>query len=472
MPTFEKLTLREKLCFGCGDFASVLYWQTFMVFLPIFYTDVFGISAAAAGGVILFSRLLDGVIDPVVGMIADRTETRWGKFRPYLLWFCVPLAIAGALAFSTPNLSPGGKLVWAYATFIVLMLLYTAINIPYSAMLGVLTDDSVDRTSLSSFQFVGAYVAGTIVSATLLPMASALGHGDAGRGWQLSFIIYGVAATIFFLITFGGTRERIHPAKQQRTSVRRDLLDLISNGPWVILLLVMFTTVLCAVTRSSMTVHYFKYYVGRQTLALPFGGGTTSYDFEAIVSAFGFAGSVASVIGVLMLAWFVRLVGKKPAFIILSLASAASTAAFYVLKPDQLLAMFALQVVGSATGGPISALIWAMFADTADYSDWLNGRRATGLVFSATSMGLKIGYAIGTAAALGLLSMIGYHANAAQTPAVLQGLVLLVSLIPAVLGLVSIVLVVFYPLNSTKMAEIADALNARRASAGAASVAS
>jgi GPH family glycoside/pentoside/hexuronide:cation symporter len=468
MPAPDKLTLREKLCYGCGSFASVLYWQTFMFFLPIFYTDVFGISAAAAGAVMLFSRLLDGAVDPMVGMIADRTETRWGKFRPYLLWICVPLAIAGVLTFTTPDFSPDGKLVWAYATFITLMLLYTAINIPYTAMLGVLTADSVDRTSLSSIQFIYAYAAATVIFATLLPMSSTLGHGNAARGWQLSFIIYGIAAVIFFLIAFSGTRERIHPPKEQKTSVRGDLRDLITNGPWAILLLATLTTVLCSTTRSSMIVHYFKYYVGRQTLALPLIGGARTYDFEAIVSAFTFTGAVASIIGVLLLAWFVKLAGKKPALIILFFVSAASTAAFYVLKPDQLSAMFVLQVVGSCTGGPVSALLWAMFADTADYSEWRNGRRATGLVFSATSMGMKIGLAVGAASALWLLARIGYQANVAQTPQVRHALVLLVSLIPAVLGLVSIVLIVFYPLNTTKMEEIESALKARRAGTGAA----
>jgi GPH family glycoside/pentoside/hexuronide:cation symporter len=467
-PIPDKITLREKLCYGCGDFASVLYWQTFTVFLPIFYTDVFGISAAGAGAVILFSRLLDGAVDPVMGMVADRTKTRWGKFRPYLLWICVPFAIVGVLTFTTPNLDGTGKLIWAFVTYNVLLMLYTAINIPYSALLGVLTSDSVERTSFSSIKFIGAYAAGTIVSATLLPMTGALGHGNAAHGWQRSFIVYGTVAVIFFLITFWGTRERIQPPKEQKTSVRRDLTDLFTNGPWIILLFTTFTTVLCTTIRGSMIVHYFKYYVGQQTLALPFTSGARTYGFEFIVSAFTVTGSVSSIIGVLLLAWFVKLVGKKPAFIILFSVSVVSTALLYFLRPDQLPAMFVLQVAGASTGGPVAALVWAMFADTADYGEWKHGRRATGLVFSATSLGMKIGFAIGAAAALWLLSIIGYQANVAQTPEVRHGLVLLVSLIPAVIGVVAITLATFYPLNETRTKEIGIALKGRRATEGAA----
>lgn len=455
----------EKLSYGFGDFASVLYWQTFMVFLPIFYTDVFGITAAAAGGVILFSRMLDGAIDPVVGMIADRTETRWGKFRPYLLWGCVPLAVMGVLTFTTPNISPHGKLVWAYGTFATLMLLYTAINIPYTAMLGVLSTDSVERTSLSSIKFICAYAASMLVSATLLPMSVALGHGNAALGWQLSFVAVGITAVIFFLLAFAGTRERIHPLKEQKTSVGRDLLDLATNVPWIILLLATFASVLSGATRGSATVHYFKYYVGQQAFTMPFFGGARTFHYEVIVSAFTLSTSLASIVGVLLLASIVKFMGKKPAFIMLFSTSICCTASFFFLKADQPLAMFALNIVGAMAGGSLSPLLWAMYADTADYSEWKKGRRATGLVFSATSMGVKVGWAVGAAVALWLLSSIGYTPNVAQTPEVRHGLVLLMSMIPAGFGAVSIVLMLFYPLNEARMMKIERALKDRRTAA-------
>jgi GPH family glycoside/pentoside/hexuronide:cation symporter len=452
---------RERICFGFGDFASVLYWQTFMAYLLFFYTDVFGITAAAAGTMILVSRLWDGVNDPMMGMIADRTETRWGKFRPYLLWICVPFAVMGVLTFTTPDLSYGGKLVWAYVTFIGLMMLYTAINIPYTAMLGVMSSDPLVRTSLSSIKFIFAYSAGVIASATLLPMVKAIGKGNDAKGWQLSFVIYGIAAIGFFLVAFAGTRERVRPPVGQKTSMGRDLRDLFSNRPWVILLVTTLTFILFVATRISVAAHYFKYYVGQQYIALPFVEGT--YGYEELVSAFNAVGQLAAVVGVVLVSWFARLVGKKRAFIILYIVSIVSTAAFYLLRPEDISFMFILQIIGSATGGPLSPLIWAMYADTADYGEWSTGRRATGLVFSASTMSQKFGWAIGAAFAGWLLSVVGFQPHIEQSPEVQHGLVLLVSLIPAVLGIISLLPLLAYKLDEKTMRKIASDLEARRA---------
>ena len=259
--TTEKLPFREKFAYGFGDLASVLYWQTFMAYILFFYTDVFGITAAAAGTMLLVTRLWDGVNDPMMGVIADRTETRWGRFRPYLLWLCVPFAVMGVLTFTTPDLSGGGKLVWAYVTFTLLMMLYTAINIPYSALLGVVTADPVERAQVSSIKFIFAYTAGMIVSFTLLPMAARLGAGNDQRGWQLSFVVYDIAAVCFFLIAFIFVRERIKPVAKERTPIRQDLKDLLRNRPWVMLLLTTITMILFIASRLTVTAHYFKYYV-------------------------------------------------------------------------------------------------------------------------------------------------------------------------------------------------------------------
>lgn len=465
-----KLRLREKLAFGFGDLASVLYWQTFMVYLTYFYTDVFGIAAAAAGTMIGLSRSLDAIFDPVMGMLADRTKTRWGKFRPFLLWFCVPFAVVGVLTFTTPSLNESGKLVWAWVTYNALMLLYTAINIPYTAMLGVMSPDPNERTTLSSIKFVFAFAAGIIVSATILPMSRALGGDNVQLGWQLSFIIIGIAAICFFLITFFNTKERVQPPAAQKTSVLRDLGDLVTNKPWLILLATTITFILFVAVRSSVIVHYFKYYVGTQTVTLPAFlpkiGGTQEWHLEGLVSAFNTSGQIASLIGVVLIPFFARCVGRKIAFISIFLIAILSTAAFYVLKPDQLLLMFTLNLVGSLTGGPLSALIWAMYADAADYAEWKNGRRATGLVFSASIFSQKQGWAIGAWVALVLLSNVGFKANIVQPPETLHGLRLLVSVIPAALGIVSILIVIFYPLNEKKVAQIGEELKARRLAAG------
>ena len=472
------LGIREKVSYGFGNLASCLYWQTFMVYLTIFYTDIFGIGAAAAGTMIGLSRSMDAFFDPVMGMIADRTRSRWGKFRPFLLWFCVPLAVMGVLTFTVPSLGASGKLVWAYATYNALMLLYTAVNIPYTAMLGVITPNPGERTELSSIQFVGAFAGGIIVSATLLPMSKAggwLGARTVERGWQLAFALYGIAAVIFFLTTFMGVRERVSPPKAQRTSVLRDLGDLVTNGPWLIVLGTTITFIVSGALRSSVTAHYFKYYVGVQTLTLPSFlprsvAGTQVWGWESLVSVFTTSNQIASLVGVVMIPFIARIMGRKAAVVVLLVVAIASTASFYYLGPDQVPLIYGINLLISVTSGPLAALLWAMYADTADYAEWKRGRRATGLIFSASIFSQKQGWAIGAWVALALMQSVGFVANTVQTPASLHGLLLLMSLLPASIGVASIVLVLFYPLTEAKMSRIASDLKERRAleAAGAA----
>ncbi len=463
--TVQKLPFKEKFFYGFGDLASVLYWQTFMLYLTYFYTDVFLIPAGAAATLFIVSRVWDGVNDPVMGMIADRTKTRWGHFRPYLLWICVPFAVVGVLTFTVPDFGPQGKLIWAYVTFILIMMLYTAINIPYTALLGVITPDSNERTSVSSFKFIFAFSAGIIVSATLLPMTKVLGGANPAKGWQLTFVIYGIAAVIFFLIAFRGTHERVQPPKSQKSSVKRDLYELLTNKPWLILLATTITFILFVAVRSSVTVHYFKYVIGTQKLSLPFMGSDT-YDFETITSAFNTVGQIASLLGVFGVSWFAKLVGKKKAFILMSIIAILSTAAFYFLGPDQLGLIFIFQILGSLTGGPLSVILWAMYADTADYGEWKRGRRTTGLVFSASTMSQKFGWAFGAFVALNLMSQVGFVPNEAQSQDSLNGLLLLFSLIPAAFGILSIILILLYPLNDEKVDQIVSELEQRRKESG------
>ena len=463
--TVQKLPFKEKFFYGFGDLASVLYWQTFMLYLTYFYTDVFLIPAAAAATLFVVSRVWDGINDPMMGIIADRTKTRWGHFRPYLLWICVPFAIVGVLTFTVPNFGPEGKLIWAYATFILIMMLYTAINIPYTALLGVITPDSDERTSVSSFKFLFAFSAGIIVSATLLPMTKALGGDNAAKGWQLCFVIYGIAAVIFFLIAFKGTHERVQPPRTQTSSVKRDLFELVTNRPWLILLATTITFILFVAVRGSVTVHYFKYVIGTQKLSLPFMGND-AYDFETLTSAYNTIGQISAFIGVLMVSWFARLVGKKKAFIIIFIIAIVSTGAIYFLTADQIGLLFFLQITGSITGGPLSVIIWAMYADTADYGEWKRGRRATGLIFSASTMSQKFGWAIGAYVALMLMSQVGFVPNQVQTPESLNGLILLFSLIPAGFGVLSIFILLFYPISDKQIGEIGAELEARRKERG------
>lgn len=461
----QKLSLKEKLGYGFGDLASVLYWQTFMLYFTYFYTDVFLIPAGIAATMFLISRIWDGVNDPMMGILADRTNTKWGKFRPYLLWLCVPFAIAGVLAFTVPNFGLTGKIIWAYATFILIMMLYTAINIPYTSLLGVISSDSNERTSVSSVKFLFAFAAGIIVSATLLPMTRILGGGNDAKGWQTSFIIYGIAAIGFFLIAFKSTRERVKPPKTQQTTIGKDLYNLITNGPWLILLATTITFILFVAVRSSVTVHYFKYVIGDMELKLPFLDSKT-YDFVALTSAYNTVGQISSFIGVLLVTWFARLIGKKKAFVTLFIIAIFSTGILYFLTAEQLGLIFFFQISGSMTGGPLSVLIWAMYADTADYGEWKRGTRSTGLIFSASTMSQKIGWAFGAFVALNLMSQLGFQPNETQSSESLRGLVLLFSLIPAGMGVLSIILSIVYPLNDKRVKKISQELHERRVAAG------
>lgn len=459
--TGSVLSFREKVAYGFGDLASVLYWQTFMLYFTYFYTDVFLIPASVAATMFLVTRVFDGINDPIMGMIADRTRTRWGKFRPYLLWLAIPLAVSGVLVFTTPNFGESGKIIWAYSTFILVMLLYTAINIPYTALMGVISPHSTDRTDVSSIKFMFAFAAGIIVSATLLPMTKYLGGGNEQQGWQYSFIVYGLAAVCFFFITFKGTRERVTPPPTQRSSVKRDLYELFTNKPWLILLATTITFVLFVAIRSSVTAHYFKYFIAEQSVTLPFLG-TKTYGFEELVSAYNTIGQLSSLLGVVVVLWISRMVGKKKTFILFFIISISSTGLNYLLAPDQLGILFILQITGSLTGGPLSVLMWAMYADTADYGEWKRGRRATGLVFSASTMSQKFGWAIAAFISLNLMATVGFSPNIAQSPESLNGLVMLFSIIPAAIGVVALLIYLTYPLNEIKVKQMISELEERR----------
>lgn len=457
----QQLPLKEKISYGFGDLASVLYWQTFMLYFTYFYTDVFLIPVSVAATLFLVSRVWDGVNDPVMGMVADRTKTRWGKFRPYLLWLCVPFAVVGVLTFTVPDFGMTGKIIWAYVTFNLIMMLYTAINIPYTALLGVISPDSNERTAVSSIKFLFAFAAGIIVSATLLPMVKFLGGENIARGWQFSFIIYGIAAIAFFLIAFKGTRERVQPPKTQQSSIKKDLFELVTNGPWLILLATTITFILFVATKSSVTVHFFKYAIGAREISLPFFNPGV-FDFETLTSIYNTVGQISAFIGVLLVSGFAKMIGKKKAFMIFFVVAIFSTGIIYFLSAEQLIWIFVFQIIGSLTGGPLSVLLWAMYADTADFAEWKHGRRATGLVFSASTMSQKFGWAFGAFVALNLMSQVGFAPNQVQSTESLKSLILLFSIIPAGLGVISFIIAAFYPLNDLKVQQISRELIERR----------
>lgn len=458
---FQKLPYTERVCYGFGDLASCLFWQTITLYLLFFYTDVFGMAAAAAGIMIGVSRLLDALFDVVIGMIADRTSSRWGKFRPYILWGAIPLSISAVLAFSTPAFGGVAKIVYAYVTFISFMFLYSAVNIPYTSLLGVISGDPIERTSASSFKFVGAYAGGMIVSATALPFVATFGKGEAAKGWQATLGIYAVAAVVLFFITFAMTRERVQPIAKAKTPIKDDLRDLTRNLPWMVLFSATILFILFVCIRLSVTAHYFKYFVGEQELSL--FGTTRKYGFEVLASAFNTLGQVLSLVGVLLVPWFARLCGRKRALIIMMVVALFSTGVFYLFEPSNLVLIFAFQALGALAGGPISALLWVLYADTADYSEWRTGRRATGLVFSASIMSNKLGWTVGTVIAGVILAKTGFTPNVAQNEDVKHGLKAMMSVIPLVAGIFTLgVLTLFYELDEPLMAQVKAELDERR----------
>lgn len=476
----HKLSFKEKVGYSFGDLASCLFWMTIMSQLLYFYTDIFGLTGKAAGLMFFISRILDAIFDVVIGMTADRTKSRWGKFRPYILFGAIPLSVLAVMAFTTPELGETGKLIYAYTTFISFMFLYSVVNIPYTALLGVMTGDPDERTSASSFKFVGSFSAGMIVSATILPLAAYFGKEDIAKGWQMAMVIYAIAATIFLLITFLSTKERIQPMTKEKTSIKNDLKDLSQNIPWMLLFAVTILIILFVCIRMSVTTHYFKYYVGEQVVPwlgtlinffysyilnpiyglfgkAPIALFETShkFGFEILASIFNTVGQSLSLVGVLLVPWFTQLVGRLRALNILIFGAILFTSSFYFLNPNNVGLILTFQFFGSLFGGPTSAILWVLYADTADYSEWKTGRRATGLVFSASIMSNKIGWAFGSMIAAIILDKTGFIANQIQNADVLSGIKSMMSIYPSIIGIIGFVIIAFfYKLDEKTMAGI------------------
>lgn len=446
LPVDGKIAFREKLGYSLGDAASNLYWKTFEFFLMIFYTDVFGAPAAAIGTMLLVTRFADAVADPLMGSIADRTQSRWGHFRPYLIWFAVPFAVGGVLTFTAPHLSGGAKIVYAYITYSLLMFLYTAVNIPYTALMGVMTSNSAERTSISSIRFIGAFTAGIFVQYSTLWLVKTLGRGNEQLGWQLTMALYGVLAVGMFVLCFAGTRERVVPPAQQKSDVRRDVASLITSHPWQILVGVMLLVLAAFAIKGSDSAYYFKYFVQNEKLLPPF-----------LVS-----NGIAFVAAVSIATPLARIFGKKLLFVLAIGIGGLIIGGFWMVKPTDIAAIFALQILSSFVIGFNSPLVFAMFADVADEAEWRTGRRNTGLVFASAIFSTKVGWAIGSWIFGLLLAGFGYVANTRQTTHALRGIVLSTSWIPCLMLVTAALLMTAYPLSERRMVEIEAELKARR----------
>ena len=474
-----KLRFGEKVGYALGDAASNFYWKTFEFFIIFFYTDVFGISAGAVGTMMLVTRVMDAVADPIMGSIADRTTTRWGHFRPYLVWFSVPLALAGVLTFTTPNLGGGGKLIYAYVTYCLLMLLYTMVNIPYSALLGVMTPNSKERTSLASFRFVGAFSVAVVVQyctpslAQWFGMDASLkaGHpfllhpmewirwflskefltlpSNLAKGWQLTMVLYGVLAVLLFLLCFMTTRERVTPPEDQNPDLKQDMKDMFSSRAFLVMMGVAIIMITSFVLKGSVSAYYFKYYVHRNDLLGPF-----------LVS-----NALAFLAAVILAPPIAKRFDKKALFMAAIGIGGVIIAGFWFASPSDIGAMFALQILSSFVIGFNSPLLWAMFADTADDAEWRLGRRNTGLVFASAIFGTKIGLAIGAWVTGLILTWFGYVANMEQSATSLLGIRLSMSVIPAAMLVIAAILMKAYPLNDQLMVQIESDLKTRKKAA-------
>jgi len=449
--------LKEKIAYGFGDMASSMFWKLFGMYLMFFYTDVFGLKAAAVGTMFLITRIWDTFFDPVAGTLADRTTSRWGKFRPYILYVAIPFGVTGVLTFSTPHLSAGGKLVYAYITYSAMMIIYSLINVPYASLLGVISPDAKERNTFASFRMAFAFAGSLIALALIEPLVTLFSKGASQQtGWQMAVAVIAVICVLLFLGCFAGVKERVQPIKEERPSLKEDIADLTGNQPWWILLCAGIMALIFNSIRDGATLYYFKYFI-QNTEAFKLGSTSITYSTLYLV-----VGQAANIIGVILASPVANRIGKKNTYMGAMVIASVFSILFYWLGKDQLILIFSFQLIISICAGIIFPLLWSMYADIADYSEWKSGRRATGLIFSSSSMSQKFGWTIGGALTGWLLDAFGFKANEVQGSSVQTGILLMLSFLPAIGSVLSIVFIALYPLSESRVAEIAIALEQRR----------
>ena len=459
------IKLTEKIGYGFGDMASSMFWKLFGAYLMIFYTDVFGLPAAMVGTMFLVTRIWDSVFDPIVGVIADRTSSRWGKFRPYLLYLAVPFGLIGVLTFYTPPFGDAGKLVYAYITYSLMMMVYSGINVPYASLLGVMSPNPSERNTLSTYRMMFAYLGSFIALLLFMPMVNWFsGHSkelsDQQFGWFMAVVVIVVMCALLFLGCFAWTRERVKPINEKKTSLKEDIRDLFHNKPWWILFGAGVATLVFNSIRDGAAVYYFKYFIVEdeyRTVSLM----GVSFVLSGLYLS---VGQIANIVGVVLAAPMSNKIGKKKTFALSMLIASVLSVIFFWFDKEDLTLIFVFQCLISVCAGSIFPLLWSMYADCADFSELKTGNRATGLIFSASSMSQKFGWAIGTAVTGWLLSFFGFQANAVQSEETIHGIKMFLSLLPAVAAFISIVFIVFYPLGEQKMKGIMEQLNLKRES--------
>jgi glycoside/pentoside/hexuronide:cation symporter, GPH family len=484
----HKLSFREKAGYAVGDAAANFVFQLLLVFQAGFYTDLMGISAAALGTLLLVVRVSDAFVDPLMGVIADRTTHRWGRFRPWVLWSAIPFALTFWAAFTVPSgLGSGGRFVYAAATYTLLMVVYSVNNVPYSALMGVMTGSASERTSLSSYRFVAGIGAAFVVQGFTLPLVGKLGGGDDARGWSLTVGIFALVSVVFFLITFFTTKERIQPPADQQHDLRRDITDLKQNRAWLAMFVMTLFVFATLSLRGGSYFYYFTYYVDSSALAQFVEGlGLIAYPeevnnlgvkvldlFGLIVkpggdpskvgfSVFNMVGQLVNILGIVFAAPLAARFGKKAVFTTGLVGATLVQFGFIVLEPSDVGSMFLLNVVSSLAYGPTIPLLWAMIGDTADYAEWKTGRRTTGFVFAGVVFALKAGLGLGGAVSGWLLAYYGYTPETARSAEVLSGIRRMVSVFSALPFAMGVGCMLAYPIGKALNLQISRELDERR----------
>ncbi len=473
----QKLSIVEKVGYSLGDLAANLVFQTLVTYLAYFYTDIYGLKTNDASALILTVGLIAAFgFNPIIGALADRTSSRWGKFRPWILWTAIPLGVIALLAFSTPDFSYKGKLIYAVVTYTLLLLLYAANNLPYGALSGVITGDMKERNSMSAYRFVAVMFAQFFVQVFMYSIIISAGHGDKAVGIEKVMTWLAIIGTIMLIITFLTTKERIVPKPEQKSSLKQDLSDLFKNKPWVIMLTLTTLVFITLAMKGGAYVYYFENYVDKEKLTTfispilnAFTSAGINFFGEDPVSAgfglFNAGGIIFMIVGITISKWLADKYGKRDVFGIGLFISTLFILLFYFFPPKSIGLMYASQILHGLSYGVTIPLLWAMIADVADYSEWKNNRRATAIIFSAMMVGLKGGLTIGSSLLTWLLGLYDYIPNSETTQSVtaINGTKLLVSVFPSIPFLIGVGMLFFYKINKKMEVQIEADLKQRRA---------
>jgi Na+/melibiose symporter-like transporter len=483
----QKLSAGEKLGYSLGDAATNFFFLSMILYQSRYYTDTVGLAASSVGWLLFFVRWVDAIVDPVVGALSDRTETRWGKFRPWVLWTAVPFGVIFWLVYSVPALGGSGKLIYVWVTYLLLMMVYSANNTPYAALTGVMTSDPSERTSISTYRLCIAIIGQLLIQGLALPLVDKFGNGDSAHGWSVTIGIFAVAMVIFYFVAFASTRERVRPNPHQKSSVKRDLADVFTCRPWVVmffLTLFVFTTL---ALRGGALNYFFSYYLDRgqvtellRHVGLVSSGGTPS-TWETVLNWFGLmlkpdgsnatsvgfslfnmAGTLVQIPGILLSQSLSDRFGKRNVFIIGLALTTIVTAAIFISPATAVNQIFLLGILWGVFYGPTVPLLWAMIADVPDYAEWKTSRRATGFCFAGIVFALKAGLGLGGALLGWLLGAYGYVPNVAQSASALQGIRLSATIFSAIPFALGVVCLFAYPITKELSLRIRDELAARR----------